>query len=125
MDNSTHEKFSITDTLALVGELEHLRRHIIRSVQYMNDDDSKLFWLVQADRCQRLRRDYMKKYFPVDEKYWCIVKACATLRQMLYETFSKDVEELKDVDGMIDEIMTEVLGVNTSGCEACRQDVIQ
>lgn len=124
MNDIDHKKLSITDTLAIVGELEHLRRHIIRSVQYMEDDDNKLFWLVQAERCQRLRREYMKKYFPVDEKFWCIVKACGTLRQMTYEAFSKDVDELKEIDGMIDEIMSEILGVDVSGCEACRQDVV-
>lgn len=122
MENVTHEKLSITDSIALVGELEHLRRHIIRSVQYMNDEDNKLFWLIQASKIQELRREYMRKYFPVDEKYWCIIKSCATLRQIAYETFNKDVEEITAIDLLIDECLGEVLKTNLSGCEACRED---
>ena len=122
MDEDTHKKLSITDTLAIVGEFEHLRRHILRSVQYMDDDDSKLFWLVQANRLQEYRRDYMKRYFPVEEKFWCIVKSCATLRQELYETTTSNIDELKKYDSMIDEIMGEMMGQDLSGCEACKQD---
>ena len=116
MDDNTHKKLSITDTLAVVGELEHLRRHILRSVQYMDDDDSKLFWLVEASKIQQMRRTYMKKFFPVKEKYWCIVKSCATLRQLIYETSDKDLDEFRQYDTLIDEIMSEIMGQDLSGC---------
>ena len=122
MNDINHQKLSVTDTLALVGELEHLRRHILRSIQYMDDEDSKVFWLVEAEKCQRLRRQYMAKYFPVKEKFWCIVKSCATLRQINYEVFTKDLDELKEFDLLVDEIMSEIMGQDLSGCEACRQD---
>ena len=118
MSDINHEKLSITDALSLIGELEHLRRHILRSVQYMDDDDNKIFWIVEADKCQRLRREYMAKYFPVNEKYWCMVKCCAAIRQLTYETFTKDLDELKELDLLVDE----VTGQDLSGCEMCRQD---
>lgn len=88
----------------------------------MEDEDNKLFWIVEANRIQKLRREYMKKYFPVDEKFWCIIKSCATLRQLAYETFAKDPDEIKEFDGIIDEVLTEILGEDVSGCVACRQD---
>ena len=122
MSEIDHKKLSITDALSVIGELEHLRRHILRSVQYMDDNDNKIFWLVEADKCQQLRRKYTAKYFPVDEKYWCMVKSCGTLRQLLYETTSGDLDELKDIDLLVDEVMSEITGQNLSGCEMCRQD---
>lgn len=124
MSDVDHKKLSITDTLSVVGEFEHLRRHILRSVQYMDDNDSKLFWVVEANKIQDFRREYMKKYFPVDEKFWCIVKSCATLRQELYETTNGDIDELKKYDTLIDEIMSEIMGQDLSGCEACKQDQV-
>jgi len=124
MSDVDHKKLSITDTLSVVGEFEHLRRHILRSVQYMDDNDSKLFWVVEANKIQDFRREYMKKYFPVDEKFWCIVKSCATLRQELYETTNGDIDELKRYDTLIDEIMSEIMGQDLSGCEACKQDQV-
>lgn len=124
MSDVNHKKLSITDTLSAVGEFEHLRRHILRSVQFMDDNDAKLFWVVEANKIQDFRREYMKKYFPVDEKFWCIVKSCATLRQELYETTNGDVDELKKYDTLIDEIMSEIMGEDLSGCEACKQDQV-
>lgn len=122
MANINHQKLNITDALALIGELEHLRRHILRSVQYMDDNDNKVFWLVEADKCQRIRREYMAKYFPVGEKFWCMVKCCASIRQLNYETFSKDFGDLKELDLLVDEVMSEIMGEDLSGCEACRSD---
>lgn len=124
MSDVDHKKLSITDTLSVVGEFEHLRRHILRSVQFMDDNDAKLFWAVEANKIQDFRREYMKKYFPVDEKFWCIVKSCATLRQELYETADGDIEELRKYDTLIDEIMSEIMGQDLSGCEACKQDQV-
>lgn len=88
----------------------------------MDDDDSKVFWLVEAEKCQRLRREYMAKYFPVNEKFWCMVKCCATIRQINYEVFSKNLDELKEIDLLVDEVMSEIMGEDLSGCEACRSD---
>lgn len=114
-------KLNVTDCLALIGELEHARRHCLRSVQYADDDD-KIFYLVTAKQCQELRRKYMEKHFPVDTKLWCLVKSAATLRQIAYETMSDDVETLKDIDDIVDGIMEKATGKDLSECESCRQD---
>lgn len=123
MKDDTFEKLNVTDSLAVVAELEHLRRHLLRSAQFVPEED-RLFYLVEASRCQKIRRDYMKKYFPVRQQDWCIVKSCATLRQLLYETTSSDFDTLQEVDNLIDEMMTKVTGKDLSDCESCRTDSI-
>ena len=116
-----YDKLNVTDSLAVVGELEHMRRHLLRSVQYADEDD-KIFYLVTAKQCQEMRRKYMAKHFPVDTKLWCLVKSAATLRQLLYETTSDDVELLKEIDTLVDDIMEKATGKDLSECESCRQD---
>lgn len=64
----------------------------------------------------------MEKNFPVDTKLWCLVKCAATLRQLTYETTTKDIEFLKEIDAIVDEIMEKATGKDLSECEACRQD---
>ena len=121
MEDNVFERLNVTDSLAVVAELEHLRRHLLRSAQFVPEED-KLFYLVEASRCQKVRREYMKKYFPVRQQDWCIVKSCATLRQLLYETTSSDLDTLKDLDALIDEVMGKVTGKDPSDCEACATD---
>ena len=116
-----YDKLNVTDCLALISELEHMRRHLLRSVQYADDDD-KIFYLVTAKQCQELRRKYMEKYFPVDTKMWCLVKSAATLRQLSYETMSDDVDMLKEIDDIVDNVMEKATGKDLSECEACKQD---
>lgn len=116
-----YEKLNVTDSLALIGELEHTRRHLLRSAQYADEDD-QVFYLVLAKQCQETRRKLMEKNFPVDTKLWCLVKCAATLRQLSYETATKDVEMIKTIDGIVDDIMEKATGKDLSECEACKQD---
>lgn len=116
-----YDKLNVTDSLALVGELEHTRRHLLRSAQYADEED-QVFYLVLAKQCQEARRKYMEKNFPVDTKLWCLVKCAATLRQLTYETTTKDLEFLKEIDSIVDEIMEKATGKDLSECEACKQD---
>lgn len=116
-----YDKLNVTDSLALIGELEHTRRHLLRSAQYADEDD-QIFYLVLAKQCQEARRTYMEKNFPVDTKLWCLVKCAATLRQISYETATKDVEMIKAIDSIVDDIMEKATGKDLSECEACKQD---
>lgn len=116
-----YDKLNVTDSLAVVAELEHTRRHLLRSAQYADEDD-QVFYLVLAKQCQEARRKFMEKNFPVDTKLWCLVKCAAVLRQLTYETTTKDLEFLKEVDAIVDEIMEKATGKDLSECEACRQD---
>jgi len=116
-----YDKLNVTDSLALVGELEHTRRHLLRSAQYADEED-QVFYLVLAKQCQEARRKYMEKNFPVDTKLWCLVKCAATLRQLTYETATKDLEFLKEIDSIVDEIMEKATGKDLSECESCASD---
>lgn len=121
-----HDKAGIIDKISLVSELQHGRRHCLRSATavWKEDDDSdSIRYLIWAKRFQTLRREYMKKHFgELKETDWCLIKVCAELRSLVYEVCEGDVEELKEFEDLIDEIVGTALGVDVSGCAACRED---
>ena len=47
---------------------------------------------------------------------------CAELRSLVYEVCEGDVEELKELEDLIDEITGKALGMDMSGCLACKED---
>lgn len=121
-----HGKASIADKLLLVGELEHGRRHCLRSAAsvWREEDDSESFqYLLWAKRFQEIRREYMRKHFgDLEESDWCLVKVCASLRQLVYEVCEEDLEELKELEDLVDEITGKALGMDMSDCRACKDD---
>lgn len=121
-----HSKASIADKIALVGELEHGRRHALRaaaSAWKEEDDSDSMQYLIWAKRFQETRRDYMKKYFgDLKETDWCLFKVCATLRQLTYEVCEGELDELKEIEDLVDEILGKALGMDMSDCVACRED---
>lgn len=121
-----HSKASVADKIALVGELQHGRRHALRaatSVWRESDDSDSIQYLLWAKRFQEIRREYMKKHFGgLKETDWCLLKVCAELRSLVYEVCEGDVEELKEIEGLIDEITGKALGMDMSDCLACRED---
>ena len=121
-----HNKASIADKLLLVGELCHGRNHCIRSAASVwreEDDSDSVQYLLWAKRFQEIRREYMRKHFgELKESDWCLLKVCASLRQLTYEVCEGDAEELKEIDDLIDEITGKALGMDMSSCLACRED---
>ena len=121
-----HGKASVADKIALIGELQHGRRHCVRSAAsaWREEDDSEsIQYLLWAKRFQEIRRDYMKKHFgELKETDWCLIKVCAELRSLVYEVCEGDVEELKEMEDLIDEITGKALGMDMSGCVACKDD---
>lgn len=121
-----HTKASVADKISLISELEHGRRHCLRSAvsAYNEDDDSEsIQYLIWAKRFQEIRRAYMRKHFGnLKETDWCLVKVCASLRQLAYETCEGDIEEFKEIEDLVDEITSNALGVDLSSCAACRDD---
>lgn len=121
-----HNKAGIGDKIRLVGELEHGRAHCVRSAAsvWREDDDSdSRQYLIWAKRFQEIRREYMRKHFgELKEADWCLVKVSASLRQLAYEVCEGDIDELKEMEDLIDEITGTALGMDLSGCEACRSD---
>ena len=121
-----HDKAGITDKIALVAELQHGRRHCLRSavsVWREEDDSDSAQYLLWAKRFQTIRREYMRKHFgELKETDWCLVKVCAELRSLIYEVCEGDSEELKEIEDLIDEITGKALDMDLSGCTVCRED---
>ena len=121
-----HGKASIADKLLLVGELEHGRRHCVRSAASVwkeEDDSESIQYLLWAKRFQEIRREYMRKHFSdLEESDWCLVKVCASLRQLVYEVCEGDIEELKELEDLVDEITGKAFKRDMSSCVVCRDD---
>lgn len=121
-----HGKASIADKIALIGELQHGRRHCVRSAASVwreEDDSESTQYLLWAKRFQEIRRDYMKKHFgELKETDWCLIKVCAELRSLVYEVCEGDIEELKELEDLVDEITGKAFNRDMSSCVVCRDD---
>lgn len=119
-----HSRGEIADKIALVGELEHARRHALRSAAMkVDDEDVCNDFLIIAEIAKEIRRELMQKSFPnIDQTYWCLCKSAACLRQLAYETCTKDAEILRRVDDLVDDIWERALDVDLSDCPACAED---
>lgn len=118
-----HETASISDAIRLVGELEHIRSHALRSAAVAEGTDDEMFYLILAQQAKELRRNYMQDHFPdIDSKLWCLCKSAATLRQIAYEVWGEKASQLKEIDNMVDEIWGKATGKDLSDCAACKED---
>lgn len=118
-----HKKTGTSDKIALVGELEHARRHALRSAVSVEDEEKQFFYLTLAKQLQTIRREYMRTHFgQIADSDWCLCKTAACLRQIAYEVFESNSDELKEIDNLVDEIWGKALGEDLSDCEACKDD---
>lgn len=125
-----HDKASVSDKIALISELEHIRRHALRAALSLageeESDDCDLSsteYLIIAKRAKELRREYMRKYFgEIDQYSWCLCKSAACLRQLTYEVAEGDAEELREIDDLVDEIWGKAIKQDLSDCSSCRGD---
>ena len=123
-ENFDHAKAGVGDRIAAVGEMEHLRRHALRSA-ISSEEGSELAFncLVWAKQLQDMRREYMRKHFgEIDDKLWCMCKSAACLRQLAYEVDGDDANFLKEVDNLVDAIWGTAVNKDLSDCESCRAD---
>ena len=123
-ENFDHAKAGVGDRIAAVGEMEHLRRHALRSA-ISSEEGSELAFscLVWAKQLQDMRREYMRKHFgEIDDKLWCMCKSAACLRQLAYEVDGDDANFLKEVDNLVDDIWGTAINKDLSDCESCRAD---
>lgn len=123
-----HAKASTSDAIRFIGEAEHIRAHAIRSavVAFIEEDDGKAFkYSIVAHRAQQIRRDFMREHFGdrISTKDWCLCKSAATLRQIAYEIYEANTEELSEIDNLVDDIWGAALGEDLSDCEACKSDM--
>lgn len=121
-----HAKAGMSDKIAIIGEMEHARRHALRaaitlSIEEKTEEAFK--FLVWAKQLQDMRRAYMGKHFAdIDSKHWCLCKSAACLRQLVYEVNGDDSELLVEVDNLVDSIWGDATGEDLSDCEACISD---
>lgn len=123
-ENFDHAKAGVGDRIAAIGEMEHLRRHALRSA-VSSEEGSELAFscLVWAKQLQDMRREYMRKHFgEIDDKLWCMCKSAACLRQLAYEVDGDDANFLKEVDNLVDDIWGTAVNKDLSDCESCRAD---
>ena len=123
-ENFDHAKAGVGDRIAAIGEMEHLRRHALRSA-ISSEEGSELAFncLVWAKQLQDMRREYMRKHFgEIDDKLWCMCKSAACLRQLAYEVDGDDINFLKEVDNLVDDIWGTAVNKDLSDCETCRSD---
>ena len=94
------EKANISDLILAVGELEHVQRHALRSMVSPNiEEEERVWYAVLAKQVKDARRSLMRKHFPdCPDELWCLGKASASLRQLAYETFTGDIEELSEIE---------------------------
>ena len=124
MEQEFHDKAALQDVISLVGELEHSYRHAIRSAYSSETDEQKLNYSIIANRLREARRKIMKERLgDIDEKDWCLCKSAACLRQISYEIYNGDWEQLKLIEEIVDMIWSKATGEDLSGCQACKNDI--
>ena len=118
------EKANISDLILVVGELEHVQRHALRSMVSPNiEEDERVWYAVLAKQVKDARRSLMRKHFPdCPDELWCLGKASASLRQLAYETFTGDIEELSEIEDIVDSIWSKITGQDMTGCKSCESD---
>lgn len=122
-----HKKASVADKIALLGELEHIRAHAVRSAVALYDEESDdsdwVRYAVIAKQARDIRRLYQKKHLPELSEYdWCLFKAASHLRQLAYEVQDDDYGMMKIVDDFIDDILGGALNMDLSDCASCKED---
>lgn len=133
-ENFNHKKAGVADKIALIGELEHSRRHALRSAvvakseedkensEYDSENFDSFSLLVFASQAKNMRRAIMQKHFgDIDSKYWCLCKSAAAIRQIAYE-LDLDVETLQEIDNFVDDIWGSATNQDLSDCVACKED---
>lgn len=118
-----YQTLNVSDHIRVIGELEHIYSHAMRSKQVAKGTDDEVFYQVIANKAKTLRRKYMRTYFPdCDDKLWCLGKASASLRQVMYESDEGQTELVREVDDLVDEIWGKISGKDLYGCQACKDD---
>lgn len=117
-----HDHLALEDTLNLLGELQHARRHCLRSAQVATDAEDKFFYLVKASQAQRIRRALQAKLGDIDKTDWCLLKCSAAIKQLNYETMSGDTELFKELEDLADGLSSHALKRDMTDCEACAVD---
>ena len=124
MNNIDYELKNTSDIILLIGEMQHVQRHALRSMVSHNiEEEERVWYAVLAKQAKDARRSLMRKHFSdCPDELWCLGKASASLRQLAYETFTGDIEELSEIEDIIDSIWSKITGQDMTGCKSCASD---
>ena len=124
MNNIDYELKNTSDIILLIGEMQHVQRHALRSMVSPNiEEEERVWYAVLAKQAKDARRSLMRKHFPdCPDELWCLGKASASLRQLAYETFTGDIEELSEIEDIVDSIWSKITGQDMTGCKSCASD---
>lgn len=117
-----HKNLALSDKITLLSELEHNRHHLLRSAHVAEDDEKKFWYLVKAKQAQDLRRRVQDKWLKTDELDWCLVKSSARLKWLNEEVAHDDLELFSEIERFADDILSNGLGVDLSGCSSCKAE---
>lgn len=119
-----HRSASLSDKITVLGNLEHVRFHALKSAGVKVDDpELESFFQLVAAEAQSMRRDFQRKHFPeCPDELWCLGKAIETVRQRAYECDEGDSEFIRRVDNLWSEIWSLISGEDLSGCKSCEED---
>lgn len=114
------EQREVLDSIALIGELEHIVRHARRNLALEGlTDGDRAFYAEVSRRATNLRRRYMAERFPdCPAELWCLGKATASLRQLTYEVPLNP----KEFDELVDMVWGKITDQDLSGCVDCMND---
>jgi hypothetical protein len=118
-----YQTLNISDHIRAISEMEHIYSHSIRSKQVTEGTEDEVFYQTIANKAKALRRKYMKTYFPdCPDELWCLGKASASLRQVVYEADEGHTELVKEADDLVDEIWGRITKEDLWGCQSCKSD---
>lgn len=113
----------IEDRAALVGELEHARRHALKSGKNATEREDKIFYYAKAGEAEGLRRRLEHRLGEIATSDWCLVKSGASIKQLNEETFEGDMQLFEDIEIFADSLISHGVGTDISGCAACAEDM--
>lgn len=117
-----HKNMQLMDKITLLGELEHLRRHCIRSAHVVDDEVKKFYYQVKAKQLRDLRRKIQWMWLYTDHLDWCIVKSASRLKQLNEEIIKSDMDTFSEIESIADELLGNALEEDFSGCQSCIED---
>lgn len=117
-----HKRLHLEDTLALVGEIEHMRHHNLRSSHATHNTDKEFGHLVSAATSQELRREVQATVGDISDEDWCELKVAQRIRQLNYETMEGNTKLFNELEDLVDSINSRILGQDMSNCHSCRED---
>lgn len=115
MNDQQHSVLKFSDRLMLVGELEHLSRHLMLAGAKKLDEDYQLL----SEQATAVRR-FVMSHYDISEENWCIVKSNAIVMQLAIE--QKDIMLLSVVSDLVSEVYSKTLGVDLDLCSSCKED---